>query len=180
MSRYSRKKFVIDSGSFDEFVLQRVRIRDVDRPPTHFNQAGSVQAPQVSRDEFPNRAESSGKFFVVLRKLELNSSRGLASGLFCQSQEVRDQTAADRGERQAFNKTHQVAQPVAENFEDFEGELRVLQTDSSKSIGGQSKDHGRTGRLSSRGISAPIKHWHFREGISSAFNGGQLLSSVRS
>ncbi len=171
---------MIDSGSLDEFVLQGVWVGKIYRPPTHFNQAGSVQTSQVSRDEFPNRSDSSGKFFVVLRKLELNSSRGLASGLFCQSQEVRDQTAADRGERQAFNKTHQVAQPVAENFEDFEGEFRVLQTDSSKSIGGQSKNHGRAGRLSSRGISAPIKHWHFREGISSAFDGDQLLSSVRS
>ena len=82
------KKIVIDSGSLDEFVLQGVRVGKIYRPPTHFNQAGSVQTSQVSRDELPNGSEPRGKFLVVLRKLELNPSRSLASGLLCESEEV--------------------------------------------------------------------------------------------
>ena len=97
-----------------------------------------MQASQIPGDELANRAESTGQFFIVFEKIELNPRRSLVPGLCGKPHEMCYQARSDRRKRQILNQAYQMTQSMSKDFEDFERKFWILQTDSSEIIGRQS------------------------------------------
>ncbi len=98
-----------------------------------------MKPPQIARDQLPYSPEPPGEFLVVFIQLDLNTCTASDSTFSRKTEQIRDQSIADSREREFFNQSSCLPEPMPQYSNHFHGDARMGQAEASKIFTPESK-----------------------------------------